>query len=216
MTNIEEYNPTARKLVFSLSSEYKWLELLKNNGKEYEPILDYLIDLGKRYEQDIDIDNCKKYQSKTISTITGINSLKIKKLLEDIYNDIFKMNYSNPELFKNDGKYLYDLCFSNLSYFSHFYVWFSVMLNPFNSFDFSFINAKVDNSTFWVHSVNHYHEYGKRVVRAYLYGGYSNKYRELLFEKARFMKDISYKKMSEIFDYQSDEILIDYARREKL
>ncbi len=216
MREIEEYKPSARELVFCLTSEFQWLELLRNNGKAYEPVLDYLIDLGKHYEQDDDNDESKRYQSKTISAVTGINSSKIKKILVEIYNDIFELNNSNPELFNNGEKYLYELCFSHFSNFGYFYLWLPVMLKPFDRFDFHFVYAKLKTSSFWVEDVSHRHEYGKTIVDVSLKGGYPNKYRELLLERAKFMEDISYFELRDLSEFQLDEKLMKYARQVKL
>lgn len=216
MRNTEEYKPSARELVFCLTSEYQWLELLKNNGKVYEPVLDYLIDLGKQYEEDVDNDESKKYQSKSISAATGFNSSKIKKFLAEIYNDIFELNYSKPELFNNGDKYLYEMCFSYFSFNGYFYLWLPVMLKPFDRFDFHFVYAKLKTSSFWVEDVSHRHEYGKTIVDVSLKGGYPNKYRELLLEKVKFLNDISFHEIINISDFQLDEKLKRYARSEKL
>ncbi len=216
MKNFEEFKPSARELVICLTSEYQWLELLKNNGKTYKPVLAYLIDIGKQHEQDINSDDSIKYQSKTISEVTGINSSKIKKILVDIYNDIFDLNYSNPELFNNGGSYLYEMCFSYFSYYCFFNVWLPVMLNPLELFDFFFIRAKLRTSSFWVVDISHRHEYGKTIVSANLKGGFPNKYRELLLAKAEFMREISISEKYELSDYLLDEKLTKYARRDKL
>lgn len=216
MRNIEEYKPTSRELVNCLTSEYQWLELLKNNGKVYQPVLDYLIDIGKQYDQNTDNYDYKKNQLKAISENTGISTPKIKKNLIEIYNDIFELNYSNPELFNNGGTYLYELRFSYFSYYGYFNLWLPVMFNQFDRFNFYFISAKVETSSFWVVDIFHRHENGKTNVSVNLKGGFPNKYRELLLAKAEFMNEISFREKYELYDYQLDKKLIEYARREKL
>lgn len=151
MRQISEYTPSARQLVSCLTSEYQWLNLLKNRGKDYEHILDYLITLGEETRNESDYDS-KKYQSNVISMNTGTPASKIKKYLTNAYNDILELNSAEPELFRNGGKYLYCLWFSNRlrDHYCYFNLWLTVPLNIFDSFSFHFIYAKVNESHFWV------------------------------------------------------------------
>mgnify|MGYP000898278231 CR=1 FL=1 len=216
MKEFQEYNPTARQLVSCLVSEYQWLNLLKNKEKGYEPILDYLINLGKEYEFEDSIFDWKKFQSKTIAENSGIKTSNLKKMLVNIYEDIFQLNHKSPELFKNGEMYFYELCFTNDKYTCNFNLWLPVLLSPLDLFDFHFVEAKMNISYFWVEGIAHYREYGKTKTTADLKSGFPNKYRELLLSKADFMKEISFDEKYNLSDYDLDKKLRKYAMRDKL
>jgi hypothetical protein len=217
MTESLKYTPSAREMVRCLISEYPWLSLIKNQGKKYDPILDYLITVGKEKEsQDSSYES--KYQSKVISEITGIKTSNIKKFLQEAYNDILELNLSNPELFCNGGKYLYRFSFSYLSYYyySFFHLWLSAPLNLFESFDFPFIYAKVKCGYFWIEDIVHEQEYGRSLVTVTLKGGYPNLYRSLLLSKAQFTDEIPLDDIINLSEYQIEEKLKKYAKQQKL
>jgi hypothetical protein len=217
MREIESYNPSARNIAHCLSTEYQWLALLKNKEKEYEPILDYLMVIGEQTFMDIDPLDSKRFQSNKIAEITGIKSPKIKKFLTQIYEDLLELNNSTPKLFCNGGIYHYTLHFYYHSYvYSHFNIWLPTPLAYLDAFEFYFISAKVRTGFFWVESIAHRHEYGKTVVDVTLKGGFSNRYRELLLAKAVFMNSITINEKYDLSDYQIDERLKTYARKEKL
>jgi hypothetical protein len=213
----EEYKPDVRTLVRCLISEYQWLDLLKNRGKMYEPILDYLACLGKQNRYERCSCDVKQYQANTISDVTGISISKIKKHLTNIYDDILELNSSQPDVFSNGGQYHYVLNFRYFSFtYNDFNVWFSVPLARLDTVEFFFISAKLQTSHFWVEDIRHIHEYGKVSVEVDLKGGFPNVYRELLLSKAEFMHEIDFRDKYQLYDFQIDEKLRKYAIHEKL
>ena len=217
MIQYEDYNPDAKLLVNSLTTEYQWLPLLKGRNKPYEILLDYLHNLGVKSNLGTENYDNKEFQSNRIAEITGIKVSKIKGWLTKIYNDILELNYDEPELFNNGCLYHYVLYFNYHSYFyEDFNVWLPTILNRFDRFEFNFIEAKLNTRSFWVKDISHTYKNGKATTQIELKGGFSNVYRELLFEKAIYMRKISSLSKFKLYDFQMDEILMEYAKKEKL
>ena len=109
------------------------------------------------------------------------------------------------------------LHFRHYSYiYSNFNIWLPVPLNRLETFDFSFISAKLNIGHFWVSDIKYRHEYGKISVDVSMRAGYPNRYRELLLAKAEYMGEISFLEKYRLYDFQMDEKLKEYSKREKL
>jgi hypothetical protein len=217
MIQYEDYNPDAKLLINCLTTEYQWLPLLKERGKPYEVLLDYLYELGTKRNLGTENYDRKESQSNRIAEITGVKISKIKGWLIKMYDDILGLNYDEPELFNNGSLYHYILYFN---YHSHFYegfnIWLPTILSRFDKFEFYFIKAKLSTRSFWVKNISHTYENGKATTQVELKGGFSNVYRELLFEKAIYMKEVSFMEKHKLYDFQIDKILTEYAKKEKL
>ena len=217
MLKTEEFKPDARLLISCLTQEYQWLLLLKNQNKPYEPLLDYLYDLGKHESIDYQNYDSKKHQCKTIGEAIGINPSKIKNWLIAILNDILELNSQKPELFRNENQYHYILSFNYHTYrFNNFHIWLPVPLNRFDKIEFGFASCLVNNFNFWVKEIAHTHEYGKDSVFVELDGRFPNLYRDILLDKAEFLKDFSFLERFELPSFQLDDKLRVYGRKEKL
>lgn len=217
MIQYEDYNSDARLLVNCLTTEYQWLPLLKERNKPYEILLDYLYELGVKRSLQTENYDSKESQSNRIAEITGVKISKIKGWLIKIYNDILDLNFEKPELFNNGSLYHYVLYFNYYSYFYEgFNIWLPTILNRFDKFEFYFIDAKLSTRSFWVKDISHTYENGIATTHVELKGGFSNTYRELLLDKAVYMKEISSMSKFKLYDFQMDEILIEYAKKEKL
>jgi hypothetical protein len=141
----------------------------------------------------------------------------IKKYLTQIYEDILSLNYDSPELFRNRNYHRYLLHFRHLDHcYNDFNIWLPTELNRFDRFTFSFIQGKVDWGYFWVKDILHIHEYGEIKTFVYMAACSPNIYRELLLHKADFLREISVDEKYSLSEYQMDEKLKLYGRREKL
>lgn len=217
MIKFEEYNPDAKLLVNCLATEYQWLPLLKGRDKPYEALLDYIYDLGIKRSLRTENYDSKESQSNRIAEITGIKVSKIKGWLIKMYDDILGLNYDDPELFNNGSLYHYVLHFNYHSYFYEgFNIWLPTILNRFDEFEFYFMKAELSTWSFWVKDISHTYENGKANTYVRLKGGSPNTYRELLFDKAEYMKEISVMAKYDFYDFQIDEKLRVYAKKEKL
>lgn len=217
MRKIVEFKPRAELLIKCLISEYQWLSLLKGKNKKYDLLLDYLEKLGEEDKLDLDDYDRKSYQSSGISETTGVKLANIKKYLTQIYEDILALNYDYPELFKEGHPHRYSLYFRHLDHcYNDFNIWLPTELHRFDRFNFPFIAEKVDWGYFWVKSIMHIHEYGQCKTLIEMAAGSANIYRELLLDKADFMSEISINDIYSLTEYQMDEKLKIYGRREKL
>jgi len=217
MLKTEKFKPDARLLISCFTHEYQWLLLLKNKDKPYEPLLDYLYDLGKHESISYQNHDRKKHQCNTIGEAININPSKIKNWLTTILNDILELNSQKPELFSNENQYHYILSFNHmLHWFSGFHIWLPLPLSRLDKFEFYFARCLVDCSNFWVKEITHSYEYGKNNVFIELDGSFPNLYRDILLDKVEFLREISLLEMLHLTSFQLDEKLREYGRKEKL
>lgn len=206
------------QIIYSLLSEYKWLELLKNKGKPYELLLDYFIQLGEF--ESLNEDNYQKLsrQGNTISQKTGVSSSKIRALIFKIYDDLIELNASDPNLFKKPDCFLHSLAFSSpYGTCDWINVWLPYRLQANDFFLFSFIFSKVKESSFYVDNVTVIHQYGEVSIQAFLKAGWTmNTYRKLLVDKLDFAKVLPLNDLFNLSDYELDKKLIEYARKSNL
>ena len=77
-----------------------------------------------------------------------------------------------------------------------------------NSFEFSFIKAKMGWTRFWVKDVEYTVDNNKSSIYVFLEGGILNRYRELAVEKALFKGQISHRDEYEKFDFEIDDLIL--------
>lgn len=182
MTRIKRREPEIYKLgtkeiLYSLESEYQWLDLLRGKNKAYEPLLDIIEREGRRNEDD-DFHNPS---IKSIASELGELSATVTKWLNKIYAKLNELNLSSPELFKSSGN-PYHLRFQNTitGQLAIFTLWIEQPLVYMQRFQFGFINAMIGESEFFVSEVRTEHSKGKIQTMILLKSGYFNYYRETL------------------------------------
>lgn len=79
-----------------------------------------------------------------------------------------------------------------------------------------FIKVKLSTISFWVKDISHTYKNGEASTQVELKGGFSNTYREILLDKAVYMRKISFMEKHKLCDFQIDKMLVEYAKKEKL
>ena len=166
-----------------LISESNWLALLKDSNKNYNPLIDFLQDFSRNLNSETELP-----QIKLIASKLKIQSAKVTKLLQSMYNDIWDLNNESPELFKVENRYRYDFSF----YDNHldrqwFTLWLPNNLVVGNGFYWHFLEGKFSTSAFYIYEINHKYKNGELTARVICKSSQYNKYKTLLYEKAAFL-----------------------------
>ena len=137
----------------------------------------------------------------------------VTKWLGRIYDDIFELNYEQPELFKGNGvrhKLHFRYTHGTAAWLK---LWLKATPRIHETFHCYFVKAKVRVESFWVKEVSHNIENGEQEIDVFLEGGFINRYREWLLDRAQFEGYLSFQEIFELKDYQIDEQLFEFSRR---
>jgi hypothetical protein len=192
--------PTTQEIFYCLSGAKEWCRILSqtSGGKPYHDFLEWLI--GRDfYEPDQ-----KRITVVRLSKDYNSSSRKIKTWIEQIYNDIFVLNEASPQLFLRKDGLKVSIYFKNFDSFAGLDISVQCIPREHERISFPFVSAKMGTDTFYVDMVRH--EFGSAsTVEIWLMGGFENKYREFILEKAEFQRrigweDLLYQKPHEIDD----------------
>ena len=118
------------------------------------------------------------------------------------------MNDAKPLLFKKDGirhslhfRYIFDNSFAYLE------MWLQQTPRIYETFSFSFVNAKVGTPRFWVKEVLHEIIDGEQIITIFLEGRTLNKHREALIDRAIFDRELGFMDTYHMSEYEIDDIL---------
>ena len=204
-----EKNPAIREIIYALDEERQWMELVREDGKPYTKLIDFLLS-EPIHDDDTDPEIIKRMTVTNYSARLGEKQATVNKWLRQIYTDIFELNQKHPELFVNPGEQMCSFHYYSESDKSGFLFYLGLKCIPRvgDRIDFYFPQAVTDSSDLIVKDVTHKFEHGSMVVELNLgrryYRGCS--YRDLLIDKALFMNWISFE----------DKYLPDYELDDKL
>ncbi|NVN97342.1 hypothetical protein HXX01_03885, partial [Candidatus Nomurabacteria bacterium] len=124
-----------------------------------------------------------------------------------IYEDLFKLNHEEPELFETQGQ-LYEFHFLP-SYHTgtYFNVWLQRDIILHDGLEFDFIYAKTGESRFWVYERTHSFMKGNHSIIASLRSRPHDPYREFIIAQADFHNLISLSDIFSLADFQLDNKL---------
>ena len=197
-----KHQPTTIEIFVCIASMPNWAKLLINE----EPTKPYIEMLKGLIERNFYSKKNERLTIKAIATDSKIDSGKATKWLTAIYEDIFKLNENKPELF-------YDKTIPVTLYMRHyddsetFRISLPALPREYEMFRFYFVKAKVGTDYFWVERVEHSIENDKYEICIWLHGGMVNKYREYLFEKAKFYESIEFMNFYKMADFEIDNEL---------
>ena len=199
-------NPAIREIIYALDDERQWLELVREDGKPYTKLIDFLLS-EPVHDDDTDPELLKSMTVTCYAARLGEKQATVNKWLRQIYTDIFELNQKHPELFVNPGEQLCSLhyyCNSEKSGFL-FYIGLKCIPRVGDEIDFYFPRAVVDSSALIVKEITHKFEHGTTVIEIELGRRYykGSSYRNLLIDKALFM---GWMQFEDIFlpDYELD------------
>ena len=204
-----ENSPGIREIMYALEDECEWMEFIRDNGKDYVKLIDFL--LSERVINGDPKEGTRR--RKTVSDYAsrlGEKPATVNKWFRQIYADIFDLNEEHPELFVNEGEQR--CAFFYCSKYDKSGFWFNLGVKNIprvgDRFEFSFPKAVTATSVFFVKEVAHRHEHGKVEIEIELRGRYfkGESYRDLLVDKALFLEMIS---IGDVFgpDYMLDDKL---------
>jgi hypothetical protein len=173
--------------------------LLDNKpDKSFTDFLRWLIEINFYNEKE------EKITIKRLSADFKTDTPKTTKWINEIYHEIFELNYDKPELFQRDG--IKVILYMN-SYDSHcsFYTTMPVVPREFEALRFPFAHGKIGTDYFWVKKVEHEIEADTTTVTLWLEGGFLNKYREFALDKALFQGWIGFMEVHQKHSFELDE-----------
>ena len=181
------YEPSTIETFHCIASMPKWAKLLidVNPDKPYNEMLKGLVQRNFYNERN------ERLTIKSIAADLKTDTGKVTKWLTAIYQDIFELNENNPELFCQNGiaVTLYLHYFDDSAAFK---VSLPALPREYEMFRFYFVKAKMGTDYYWVHRVEHSIENDTYETCIWLRGGLTNKYREFLYDKAKFYNRIGF------------------------
>lgn len=215
---LDNYVPKIKAIKFSLLSEARWMRLLSGLGKPYEHIIEGFIEIANYWNTDNCESKDREVTIKWIAEKLNETPQNINKWLPRIYQDLFELNDSRPELFASEGEILCCFLLSGFEYDRTCAFSFGVPTIPHrgDSLSFRFTNAALDCESFYIQDVRFSRFFGETNIFIHCDPRNSyrstNHYREFLLEKARFMNQINYKTESRANMYL-DEMLQFYEKK---
>ncbi|RZK11549.1 MAG: hypothetical protein EOO43_19285 [Flavobacterium sp.] len=193
------HNPSTLETLYCLRDSPFWAEKLLDDNYGHKDFLKDLI--AKNFYQSEDSPSIK-----FIASDLSLTATKVSKWIKDIYNDILLLNQLNPEMFRSAGTE--HLChFRNYDNHQSFSVWLTQTPRNYENVDLYFLKAKMGTDTFMVTEVSHSFFDNRQVVILTLKGGYCNRYREELVQRALFEGVLGFMDTYKKSGYEIDEIL---------
>lgn len=193
------HEPSTLEVIICLSHEHGYCKLLL----QYRPDRSYVKLLALLIDKDFYRDEPGKTMIKKIAADFGCDSGKIAKWLREAFSDIFELNIGKPELFQKEGikVTLYLMWYDNAC---RFHTSLPVLPRQYEMVNMFFLRAKFGLEYFWVKEVVHGIEAGSVEISLMLEGGFVNKYRELMVDKALFRRDMTSYEMDSKTDHEVD------------
>ena len=173
-----------------LADQIQWMELIRDEGKAYTKLIDYLISewspKNDLVSDDIEIRTVAYY-----ADVLKEKPATVNKWFRQIYNDIFTLNEEHPELFAAPGEQLCSFIYGSRRDRSGF--WFNLGVQSLprigDFISLYFVKAVTDCYEFVVKEVTHRYQNGRMDIEVeladQLYN--TNSYRKLLIDKAEFL-----------------------------
>lgn len=196
------HEPSTIETFLCISSMPEWVKLLIHA----EPDKPYIEMLKGLAERDFYNDRNERLTIKKIATDLKIETSKVTKWLNAVYQDIFDLNENKPELFNKNGIPV-TLYLHHFDDSAAFKISLPALPREYEMFRFYFAKAKMGTDYFWVHRVEHSIEADAYEVCIWLRGGLTNKFREFLYDKAMFYNRIGFMDAMNKTEWQIDDEL---------
>jgi len=139
------HRPSTNQILTSLQPmpDYSRLLLANSPDKTYGEFLHWLIDKNIYSEED------RKVSIKQIASDFKSDASKVTKMIKDVYEDIFVLNFDHPALFQQDG---IKVCLYCKYFDSHcsFCISLPVLPREHETVNFYFVNARMGTHHFWI------------------------------------------------------------------
>ena len=176
---------SARNALYDLFSIAPQLKNVRNNRPEFDALIGFILSKDFYKDEEIPYPTLKEVEEEL-----GLKTHTLRKLIKDLYNDI--LNQEKPFLkFKKTEIVFY------LSYLDRRFQ-FSLLSLPViprvgESFEISFVNAKMDARRFYVDQVYHELELETQKIFILLKDGHFNTYLKFRRDKADSLKELHFK-----------------------
>ncbi len=183
-----------RAIMTGLADQVQWMELVRDERKEYTKLIDYLT--REWSPKNVLFPNEVKIQK--VTYYAGVLKEKpstLNKWFRQIYNDIFDLNENHPELFAKPDETLCSFIYDCVEDGSGF--WFNLGVTSVprigDYVSLRFVRAVTDTHDFIVKDVTHRFQNGRMEIEIDLMNKIRNinHYRSLLIEKALYLGLIS-------------------------
>ncbi len=183
-----------RAIMTGLADQVQWMELVRDERKEYTKLIDYLT--REWAPKNVLFPNVVKLQ--TLVYYAGELKEKpstINKWFRQIYNYIFDLNENHPELFAKPDEILCSFIYDSPDDGSGF--WFNLGVKSIprigDYVSIRFVKAVTDSHDFIVKDVTHRFQNGRMEIEIDLMNkiNNTNPYRNLLIQKALYLGLIS-------------------------
>ena len=198
-----EIKPTPKEIFYSLITMPKWINILARNGEEkkYTPFLNLLCNIENLGLSEFPIvkETALKY---------GFTQVQINRWIKEIYDDIFDLSCSNPELFYKDREIPIEFVFENLG--NNAFLSFSLPSVPkiYEEINIRFLNAKLHTYIFWIEEVQYQIADPENTIIIKAKGGICNKYRDFAIDKAMFERKLHFHERWYLTDTEIDDIVL--------
>ena len=188
-------NPQSIRYIMSgLADQVQWMKLIRDESKAYTKLIDYLLPRWEPknvlFPNEVEIETVAFYSGELHEKSATVN-----KWLRQIYNDIFDLNERHPELFATPEEHLCSFIYNSKEDRSGF--WFNLGVKSVprvgDCFSFYFARAVTDTYDFVIKDVTHRCQNGRLEIEIELADRLynANHYRNLLIEKARYLRLIT-------------------------
>lgn len=202
------HKPSTQDVFNSLSGSPNYSEILLANKSDlpYSDFLRWLVE-NKYFK-----DRSSRITVKGMAADFKSDAAKISKWLRQIYDDIFELNESNPELFQKEGIKV-KLNFKTYDSRVNFHTSLPALPRIHETVVAYFFHAKLNANYYWIDDIEHVFHNGVMQIIVFLKGGFINRYREFLLDRAVFEEYISLYEAMTNYDFRIDEKLKKYYQR---
>ena len=181
------YTSNGKEYLKALLLNPTYCKLIHSPEKEYLKLLNWLIEK----EKDV-IDDNSIPALRDVSKIIGVRHETLVEKLKQIYDDILKLNATEPIHFCNKNEKFCRLFINSLGTYAYFNLSLIQIPRINESFTLPFIQPKVGFSHFYVKNVGHEIVDGKQIITVDLIAERPNSYLQLLCEKAVLKDELSW------------------------
>lgn len=191
--------PNTKDYLRSLGSMLRWSNILYEHTQEpYKEFLQGLIQ--KEFYRDV----TERIILKDVAKSFNIDVQKASKWLKKMYDDLTELNYEHPDLFKT-ARTRHDLSYQYFDSYGSCTIFLEQTPAMYDTFIFPFAHAAVGTERFYVNSVEHYYDGTEQCISVDLIGGFVNRYRELLVDRAIYHGVISRMAKYDMADFEIDK-----------
>jgi len=201
--SVYKHKSNSREYLAALTSYPSYCKLLFGKGKAYDNLINWIMSFVNDSKEETVMPDLKE-----IAKQSGVPYSNIAKYLQEIYLDIFDLNFDEPRKFVSDNERVCCLYINYLGCFTYFNIGLNTIPKQNEQFIFSFVNPKVGSSRFWVKNVRHEIFNGKQIVYIELTYERPNLYLQLLKEKAFLNNELHWKEYYGELDLDTKERLI--------